>query len=181
MGSYAMRHIAKKNGWYPGVFDLEDVSFEEQKEHWGNMLLNYDAKIVNMKNASFNEDEAFIRPADDSKSFAGRIFSKEEWDEWRSNILENGKDYGYTIDEDTKVIISKPKQIYAEARFWIVKSNIVTSSMYKVGDRVFYSPVIDKEFTSFASAMATAIISLDYWNPADAFVIDVCRTEEGMK
>src|SRR4051794_5559962 len=47
-GSYAMRHIAKRNGWVPGVFDLQSVTFLEQNHHWGRLMLNHASEVVSL-------------------------------------------------------------------------------------------------------------------------------------
>lgn len=49
IGSYSMRHYAKKRGWDPGVFDLELYDFETQRDHWGVAMLNADSKIMAFK------------------------------------------------------------------------------------------------------------------------------------
>lgn len=73
LGSYSMRHAAKKMGWYPGVFDLEPFDFQVQMSKWGNHMLNYDSvvkpfgevpysevseeDIIELESLGFNEDE----------------------------------------------------------------------------------------------------------------------------
>lgn len=54
IGSYSMRHSAKKYNWKPGVFDLEEVgNFQECMEHWGKYMLNADSIITQFKDASW--------------------------------------------------------------------------------------------------------------------------------
>src|SRR5271157_2666855 len=143
-GSYSMRHTAKAMGWNPGVYDLFDINFLVQKTHWGEDMLNYDSDIVMFKDAKISEP-TFIRPIDDSKYFAGRVFEPEEFNTWVHGIVEEGYDYGNSLTGQTLVQLCKPKEIYAEYRYWIVNGRIVTKSLYKRGDRVVYSPDVDSE------------------------------------
>jgi hypothetical protein len=184
-GSYSMRHTAKKFNWNPGVYDLFDVNFIIQKSHWGNMMLNSDAEIVAFKDANI-EGDTFIRPIDDSKYFAGKVFSQEEFYEWKHKVVALEHDYGTSLTGDTLIQLCKPKKIYAEYRFWIVDSQIVTGSLYKRGDRVVYSSTIDNHVYKFVESVIrngdiTTGMKTFAWQPHKAFVLDVCETPDGMK
>jgi ATP-grasp domain, R2K clade family 3 len=182
-GSYSMRHTAKAMGWTPGVYDLFDINFLVQKEHWGKELLNHDAQVISFRDAIL-EHPTFIRPIDDSKYFAGRIFDPDEWNTWRKSIVEDHHDYGSGLSPDTLVQLCAPKQIYAEYRFWIVDGKVVTWSQYKRGARVVYSADVDREVIRYASAVGCANTLAARnplpWLPA-AFVLDVCETPDGFK
>jgi hypothetical protein len=179
MGSYSMRHIARRKGWNPGVYDLAGVSFLDQFCAWGGMLLNAESRICSFGSLVLTEP-TFVRPEDDTKSFAGKVFQPDEWNEWREKIVRDGKAYGYTVTEDTRVIASAPKEIHSEARYWIVNDHVATSSMYRQAGEVRYGPVIDAEFDWFVGGLTTKM-STNYWRPADAYCLDVCRTPNGMK
>lgn len=181
MGSYSMRHIAKKKGWYPGVFDLEPVNFNEQMKHWGSYMLNADAVVSRFADAKIVTGKAFLRPIEDSKVFAGRVFTDQELTEWQHSILTMGDDYGSSMDGDTLIQVCSVKEIYAEYRYWIVDNKIVTKSMYKRGNVVHYSSDVDHRFDRFVSSLTSGPFSVDYWRPHDAYVIDVCDTPDGIK
>lgn len=188
-GSYSMRHSAKKFGWTPGVFDLFDKNFLEQRFHWGEMMLNYDSVVVPFKHAKL-EEPAFVRPIDDSKYFAGAVFEPDEFNEWVHKVTVLNEDYGNSLTGDTKIQICMPKKIYAEYRFWIVDGQVITSSLYKRGDRVIYDNRVDNHVGRFVDEVLRTVeqrktITLstvaDGWMPARAFVLDVCETPDGMK
>jgi hypothetical protein len=188
-GSYSMRHVAKANDWSPGVYDLEPVNFQIQMEHWGNLMLNADSKVLPFKDVKF-EDIAFVRPIEDSKVFAGKVFEWDDFKEWQHNVCVLEEDYGDSLSKNTLVQVCNPKLIYAEYRFWIVDQKIVTASMYKCGDRVIYSPKVDDRFYSFVNDVLrmqnglrgiTLNVTPDGWKPHDAFVLDVCETPDGIK
>lgn len=179
MGSYSMRHIAKKKGWYPGVFDLESVNFNEQMKHWGTHMLNADAVVSRFADAKIITGRAFLRPIEDSKVFAGKVFTDQELTEWQHSIITMGDDYGSSMNGGTLIQVCPIKEIYAEYRYWIVDRKIATKSMYKRGDTVHYSSDVDKRFDNFVYGLCCSY-SRD-WQPHDAYVIDVCETPDGIK
>lgn len=175
MGSYSMRHYAKKKGWVPGVFDLEPFNFKIQLEHWGDHMLNADSLVCRFEDASFTDELMFVRPIEDSKVFAGAVFTKDEFETWQKKVVVLEEDYGTSLTKDTLIQLSEPKVIHAEYRFWVVKGEIVTASLYKRGDLVIYSKHVDERFYDFVHERIAE------WQPAAAFVIDVCETENGLK
>jgi len=190
MGSYSLRHAARKNGWRPGVFDLEPQNFNKQMQHWGQYMLNADAVVSRFEDAVFTEDVMFIRPIEDSKVFAGTVMDKSEFEEWQKKVCVLEEDDGTSLSKDTLIQVCKPKKIYAEYRFWIVKDRIVTQSLYKRGDRVIYSPHVDDHVFRFVNMILktknnqtsiTLSMANDGWMPHEAWCLDVCETPEGMK
>ena len=188
-GSYSMRHAAKKFGWTPGVFDLYDENFLMQKRHWGEMMLNYDSQVVPFKHAWLDEPK-FVRPIDDSKYFAGAVFDPKDFNEWVHKVVDLKEDYGNSLTGETLIQICEPKKIYAEYRFWIVDGQVITSSLYKRGQQVVYSNVVDRHVYDFVERVLNTKNGVEDirlsmrasgWMPARAFVLDVCETPDGMK
>ena len=190
MGSYSMRHAAKKYGWNPGVFDLmEGGNFQQCMKHWGKYMLNADSVVIPFKDASWPSGERFIRPTDDSKHFAGKMIEADEFREWQINVCKLGMDFGDGLLPSTLIQVATPKKIYAEYRCWVVDGDIVTMSLYKRGDTVIYQNMdgtIGDEAGSFAyevlnSNSILAITGNHGWQPARAFCLDVCETDEGWR
>lgn len=188
-GSYSMRHLAKKMGWTPGVFDLFDQNFAVQRQHWGRMMLNYDSVIAEFKNVHLDET-AFVRPIDDSRYFAGKVFEPEEFNDWVHRVAVLREDCGNSLTGETLIQVCKPKKIYAEYRFWIVDGQVITSSLYKRGNRVVFDSHVDDHVHRFVDEVLrtedqqkdiTLSVVPRGWMPARAFVLDVCETPEGMK
>jgi len=175
MGSYSLRHCAKKYEWTPGVFDLEPFNFQVQLSHWGNNMLNYDSAVSEFQHAEITDECAFVRPIEDSKVFAGTVFDKEDFYDWKRKVCVLEHDYGNSLTKTTLVQVCSPKPIYSEHRFWIVKGHIVTSSTYKLGSKIVYLPLVDQRFYDYVNEM------ISIWQPHDAFVIDVCECSEGLK
>jgi len=172
MGSYSLRHAAKKYGWNPGVFDLEPFDFRVQMEHWGHEMLNADAVVVPFKDAVLKRT-SFLRPIEDSKVFPGRVYDPEEFEDWQRKVCVLEEDYGNSLTKDTLIQICQTKVIHSEYRFWVVRGKIVCASLYKQGDRVFYTDVVPGIFFEYVKDRIAE------WQPHDAFVVDVASCEEG--
>lgn len=174
MGSYSMRHAAREFGWTPGVYDLFEQDFTQQKVAWGERMLNADSQVVEFQHARL-DGPTFIRPIDDSKYFTGRVFEPEEFADWQQKVCVLEEDFGNSLRKDTRLQLSMPKAILTEARIWVVDGQIVTHSTYKRGTRVLYTREVDPHLLEFAQA------AVDDWQPHRAFVIDVCDTDQGPK
>lgn len=178
MGSYSMRHIAKKKGWYPGVFDLQEFNFMQQREKWGEHMLNCTSVVVPFKDARWQPgEERFLRPIDDSKYFSGGLYEYDEFAEWQKNVCILKLDYGNSLTPETLIQVEKPRKIYTEYRCWVVKGRIVTMSLYKRGSQVVYENWDGRD----DGIQAYAQDRVNEWQPAEAFVIDVCETPDGFK
>ncbi len=174
-GAYSMRHVARQFGWNPGVFDLSDFDFQLQRAHWGAHMLNAQSQVMRFADASFFAEHLFLRPVNDSKNFAGKVFSRTEFNHWQAQVLQMPECDPGGLTPDTLIQLSTPRQIYAEYRFWLVKGQIVTHSLYKRGQQVVYAPQVDARFVDFVRARAAE------WLPLETLVMDVCDCEDGIK
>mgnify|MGYP000322976512 CR=1 FL=1 len=176
MGSYSLRHLAKRNGWNPGVFDLEPYDFTVQLKHWSSHMLNADAKVVKFMDIDFGQhEELFLRPIEDSKVFSGGVFTKEDTYDWIHKVVNLGENYGNSLTKNTLVQVCSLKPIYVEARFWVIQGKIITASIYKRGSRVIYTDDVPECYFDYVRDR------IDEWQPHEAFVIDVADTPDGMK
>lgn len=177
-GSYSLALAAKKFGWKPGSFINDNYEFKKWKEGWGSEnLLNGDAiqnKVKNIKEfVPEYWNKIFVRPTEDTKSFAGQVLSIEDFHRLIKNIMNNTD---RNLDAETDIIISKVKPIHSEYRLFIVDKKVVTGSLYKLGDLVITSEIVPLEVIEYAYKI------LDIWNPDKAFVLDIAITEdEGLK
>ena len=80
-----------------------------------------------------------------------------------------------TLNEDTQIQVSTVKKIYKEIRFWVVGGKIITGSQHRLGNQTIYDDVFEPEAQVFAQSM------VDKFQLAEAFVIDVCLTDNGWK
>ncbi|PZR04846.1 MAG: hypothetical protein DI536_33405 [Archangium gephyra] len=108
----------KKHGWSPGGFDLSHVSFEAQCAKWGAHLLNSGSAVTRVGDAEFLAERAFVRPVDDSKSFSGRVMTRDEF---------------LALPKDALVQLAEPREILTASRFWSLRGEVVAHSVYARG------------------------------------------------
>ncbi|WP_299471641.1 ATP-grasp domain-containing protein [uncultured Roseibium sp.] len=179
-GSYSLWKFASACGYKPGVCKLRPFVYEKV---WHPHLLNgADARFVTLKDVPTvledNETEWFLRPVDDSKEEPGNVKTEREIRSLAEKILglhETEIPVG-SLRHDTLLMLTQPVRILKEWRLWVVGGEVVTYSLYKEGGRVVYRHEIDDDALAFAQHMAE--LNPDY---SPAYVIDVCRTAEGLK
>jgi hypothetical protein len=181
LGSTAMGIVAKKKGWKPGYID-ENINYHNLVENYDVFALNYNCiftTLEDVSNAYIPWNEFFIRPVNDGKSFAGTVMNIDELNEWISKIKNLEGENSYTsVTLKDEIVISPLKEIQAEYRFFVVDSEVVTGSQYKLGNRVCYRALqsgLDLEVFQFAKKM------VNIWQPNTAFALDIAATEDGYK
>ncbi|MDF0697581.1 ATP-grasp domain-containing protein [Rhizobium sp. MC63] len=179
-GSYTLWRNAAANGYRPGMFKLRP--FVEEKV-WHPYLLNgADALFLTLREvpACLADDgrEWFLRPVDDGKEEPGNVKSAGEIIRMVERVLALDEDEipAGSLRHDTLLMFTKPVRILREWRLWAVNDRIVTYSLYKEGSRVIHRHEIDDDALEFGRRMVDL-------NPgySPAYVIDVCRTEGGLR
>lgn len=179
-GSYTLWRYAEAKGYWPGVFRLRPFVHESS---WHPHLLNGpDALFLALRDIPDRlPDDGkfwFLRPVDDSKEEPGNVKEAGEIIEMARRVVALGEDEipKGSLRHDTLLMLNKPVRILREWRLWVVDGRIVTHSLYREGSRVVYRHEIDEDALEFARHM----IEL---NPgyARAYVMDICRTEAGLK
>ncbi len=174
-GAVKLARLAKKENWKPGSLLNDNHDYNVYKNFYKDNLLNFDSKVVRFVE-DFNwrdGEEKFIRPCKDSKVFTGKTFKEIDWKEFVEFGLTSG--HNSALNEDTEIQVCTVKEIQKEIRFWCVGGKIVTGSQYRLGNKTLYSKDFDEEAMAFAQKM------VDIYQIADAFVIDVCLTEDKWK
>lgn len=179
-GSYSLWKNAEANGYWPGMFKLRPFVHEQA---WHPYLLNgADALFLRLRDIperlADDGQDWFLRPVDDSKEEPGNVKSAGEIIRMAGRVLaldEEEIPQG-SLRHDTLLMLTRPVLISHEWRIWVVGGRIVTYSLYKEGSRVVHRPTIDGDALAFAQRMVD--INPGY---SQAYVIDVCRTEEGLK
>lgn len=179
-GSYSLWRFAKRKGYSPGVFKLRPFVHERP---WQPHLLNgADAVFLSLKDVPDRlENDGrlwFLRPVDDSKEEPGNVKSTEEIHSLANKVLAlaDSEIPDGSLRHDTELMLTRPVRILKEWRLWVVNDRVVTHSLYKEGSRVVYRHEIDEDVLAFAAQMVAL-------NPgyAKAYVLDVCRTGEGLQ
>lgn len=177
IGGYGISRLAKKYGWIPGSYLNENFNYSAWVNGYGKEnMLNSDSLISSIENtpSSFTYDSIFVRPVEDSKAFSGKVFTTNEFLEFKANIISKSISYP-SLDEQTEVMISPVIKIYSETRFFVLDKKIITQSLYKRGQQVYYSREVDPFIIEYANKV------IEKWQPNVAFVIDIADTENGLK
>ena len=179
-GSYTLWRYAQGNDLKPGVFKIRPFVHEAT---WHPFLLNgADALFLTLRDVpkQLPDDGKlwFMRPIEDSKEVPGNVKSALEIIDLANKVLalEEHEIPKGSLRHDTEIMLTKPVRILKEWRLWVVLDEIVTFSLYKEGARVIYRHEIDEDALAFAKRLVEA--NPDY---APAYVIDICRTDDGLK
>lgn len=165
-GSVKMSRVAKKYNWYPGSLLNENHDYRVYSKYYKENLLNYDS-VIQKFGDDINLNYFFVRPCLDNKTFTGKVYSKEQWLEFKDNFFKSGQESSLT--NDTEIQVSSVKNVTKEFRFWIVGGEVITGSLYRNGYWVNYSNIVDEGALEFCKRM------VDIYQLADAFVMDICE------
>ncbi|AZA92401.1 Uncharacterised protein [Chryseobacterium nakagawai] len=174
-GSVTIARLAKKKSdWYPGSFYGGSHLYEIYSQYYGENLLNDKISVHTISEELLweKDEEKFIKPYHEAKIFTGKVFTESEWKDFVFERLENQSN---RITADSLIQVSKAKQTLKEARLWIVGGQIVDSGYYKLNDNVPFEENVSRDGLGFAKEM------IQLFNLAEAFVMDICLTDEGWK
>lgn len=170
-GSTTMELVAKNAGWAPGFFDAPEML--EAIDHWGAHMLNHDARVAEIGSMTPPQGTFFIRPDSDGKAFAGTVMNDEDFTRWRDQLL-NVK--GWTsLPPKTRVLYAPVRRLHAEWRLAIVNGKVATGSQYCRNGKLDIAAGAPAEVIAFAEARANE------WHPRQAFMMDVCQIDEGLR
>jgi len=175
-GSVKMSRLAKKYNWNPGALMTKNHNFLVYRNHYHEDLLNYDSRILQFgEDFPWTQSHYFIRPCEDTKTFAGQVFDLQDWFAfWHGAQDANFKGYG-SLDLSTLIQVAPVKLVQKEYRLWIVDGKIVTASLYKMNNRPLFCSKIEPDALKFGTKM------IEKFELADAFVMDVCLHKDEWK
>lgn len=171
-GSTTLIKNAHKKDWKPGVFFTPE-HFEPSLwcNAYGRHFLNWNFDGFSMlKDAQVPEGEyRFIRPNGDLKDFSGSVVDKSGLEKFKKSVAEGG----YPFTDELIVMVTPMRNLFEEYRMFIVDGVVVSSSKYRLRTILDKKPGAPEDIRWFAQKMA------NIWSPEQAYVMDVCRTDEG--
>lgn len=169
LGGYSLMRYAQAHHLAPGYYDVQDM--HAWMHHYGEHMLNAGAYIGPLQNAAPN-DCVFVRPAADSKAFAGTTLdSPEEFHQWRMDMIATRP----LCTPDLPIVMAPLVAIHRESRFFVIDKKIIGASVYKINGQIRTTPHVYPEETAFVERMIAT------WTPTRAFVIDIATTDMGQK
>lgn len=153
-----------------GIFFNDNFFMENYFKMYKNYMLNFDSKITSFRELKdsneYGPDQLlFIRPNDDTKSFAGDIKEFKHIGPWYEGlkIYENTN-----LTVDTKIVVAEPFNLKKEWRLWIVNKKVVAASQYRKYFKLSKERGCPKDVIDFAEARCQE------YTPHDVFVMDIC-------
>lgn len=171
-GAIKLARVASKFSWYPGSLLNSNHDFNVYKNHYD--LLNRDSIIQKFGDSiTWDFEYKFFRPTEDTKSFVGKVYNRNDWEEFVNYSLNNGHET--SLNSETLIQVSSVKNIQKEIRFWVVGGKVITGSQYRLGNKTICDSFYDTEAFDFAQDQ------VDKFQISDAFVIDVCLSDNDWK
>jgi ATP-grasp domain, R2K clade family 3 len=172
-GAVKLARVGAAKGWVPGSLFNENHDMRVYGAHYGAEMLNHDGFTIRFADAfSVPSYVFFARPTAETKAFTGQCFIRSSWDEFVTVSLARNDG---RLTPDTQVLIAPQKDIQREFRTWIVHGRVITASQYRSGHGPALERCTEPVVLDYAERMAKA------YSPADAFVLDVCMTDQGMR
>ena len=184
-GSLGLCQLVQKErpNWSPGAIGTWDNFLcSTYYPHFGNLLLNADHEMTTIKELNerkdyffetFGQDNTiFIRPDSGLKMFTGTRMYKEAWEELFKLVT-----FYDEVKDDSKVLVSSPKNIKKEYRFVISEGKVITGSSYRFGEelssREYNNPVIYK--------WVEQVLTKAKWEPDRMWTLDLADTGNQFK
>lgn len=177
-GSTLLTTLALDLGWSGLHFDLDKMNYRCFLENHPDML---NKNVGTIKDAVLwletfdSETKFFTRPSLDLKQYSGQVMKCGEIRVWFQSMMDAVGGGSYYMPPDTEVVISAPKDISAEWRWFIIDGKIVDGSMYRAHGQLRKLHETDKAVIDEAQALA------DKWLPDSCVVMDTALVGDDIK
>lgn len=177
-GSVTITEIGHKNSWTGCYADLSEFNYQKATDNRKDMLNT--GQIIPLVDAIkfFKQQDPrsmwFLRPSEDRKQFVGQTINAMNAHEWLEDAMNCASSGSYQLPAHTPLVISEPKEIYAEWRWFIVDGQVVSGSMYRCHDQLKLERSLDTDLIAEAQCKA------DGWLPHPCCVMDLALTKKGL-
>lgn len=162
-GSVRLSRIGLKEGW-EGIFvndNFDNATWVKNRDD----MLNQDVEICTIAElGAYKNEKVFLRPAQDNKSFRAGIYDGNDIDQL-IEAASMGENHGYGTS--SRVVISSPKTLHHEHRYFIVGGKVISGSLYALNGVPLSAPVTHESMITKAQEMA------DVWLPHETCVMDL--------
>lgn len=177
-GSTRLTELSLEFGYTGLHFDLSQANYEAFIANRDDMLNDNVIRLdeaVKFLETRDPKELWFTRPSLDLKQYTGMLETAGELFLWLKDRLECASTGSYQLAPDTMIVLSKPKNIDAEYRWFIVGGKVITGSMYRNNGQLFSQEQTDPAVIAEAQTFA------DKWLPNSCCVMDLALTDYGMK
>lgn len=178
-GSTALTVETHKLGWRGQYFDPITFNAEAWLENRDDMLngdhvVSLNEAIELLRTYSPTTD-MFLRPSEDLKQFSGQVMAAGEAANWLEDARNCASSGSYQLSPNTAIVISEPKNIRAEWRWFIVGGKIISGSMYRNRGQLM------KARENYQSVISEAQRFADKWLPHPCCVMDLAVVDNEVK
>lgn len=177
-GSTLLTTLAVDKKWSGLYFDLTKMNYRNFINHRTDML-NYNVLPVEDACEYLRHVdpavEIFTRPSEDLKQYSGQVMPAGEILVWFESMMAAVGGGSYYMDPKTEVVLSRPQEISAEWRWFIVGGKIVSGSMYRAHNQLRKLRELDQAVIDEAQALA------DKWLPMECVVMDTALVGDEIK
>jgi len=177
-GSTLLITLGAQFGWRGLHFDLTQMNYRNFLKHHPDMLND---NVMTVENAVEwlkhvrPETEIFTRPSEDLKQYSGQVMTAGEILPWFQSMMDAVGGGSYYMAPETEVVLSSPKNVDAEWRWFIVGGKIIDGSMYRAHNQLRKLHEDDQTVIDEAQALA------DKWVPDQCVVMDTALVEDTVK
>lgn len=177
-GSTLFTMLALDKHWKGLYFNLESFNMRAAFRNRSDML--NEGLVVSVYKAekylhSFDRD-IFIRPDLDLKHFSGQVMNSIECADWLKDAMSLPPESGtYAMPSNMLVVISEPKNIQAEWRWFIIGNEIIDGAMYRVNGQLVKKHENDIDVINEAQSFAKK------WLPSPCCVMDLALVDNELK
>lgn len=177
-GSTRLTLLSKEKGFKGLYFDLEQFNYEEYLKNRNDML---NSGVMNVEDAveflAKEEDETFwfSRPSEDLKQYTGFVDTSVELRRFFIDAMKCASSGSYKIDKDLRVLLSQPRNIQAEWRWFIVGGKVISGSGYRCKGQLISTKEEHEDVIEEAQRFA------DKWLPHPNCVMDLALVDDEMK
>ncbi|MEL7071476.1 MAG: ATP-grasp domain-containing protein [Cyanobacteria bacterium J06581_3] len=178
-GSLGLGRDILRTTWIPGAYmDQKNLSCTTYYAHFGEYLLNNRYFVlplaelirrrVEILDYFGSDGELFIRPDSNMKLFRAGVFDLRSLNTIEALSSELRR------EKTTLVLVGEKKPIKREWRFFAYKDEIITGSLYLIGEE----QVNKKIWGGYLEDYAAKVIKQVGWYPEILYTIDICESAE---
>ena len=159
----------------PGVFYNDKFNYEIFVEENGGLMLNHDYQILKLSDVKnkLTENDIFIRPVLDLKSFCGGLLNINSYEDWYIGLGMGGIDDSNA--SSIEVLISTPKEIVAEYRCFVIDNQVIDATRYRDKGVLKYERITSEE-TQYLKNFVKNIKT-----PAEVCVVDIALKQDDLR
>lgn len=177
-GSTLLTTLGSEKNWTGLYFDLNKMNYRHFRDNRSDMLNDGVMSVADAVEFLTAQDPAsmwFTRPSLDLKQYSGQVMPAGEIVEWFKSMMAAVGGGTYYMDPNSEVVISSPKEISAEWRWFIVDGKIISGSMYRAHGQLRKLRELDQPVIDEAQALA------DKWLPMNCVVMDTALVGDEIK